>query len=425
MDLAGRGNLDLAPGAALVILESPQQLDPLGGVNARLLVFAACALVPTLAIVTTLASVREISNPVFSILALVVIIVACAYYVRATSPFRAPFSLGSHAIVCLLALLAVALDALGQAGSNTLVRDDWAPIAIAALSVTFGSYRPPWEILACGVVTAMGVAAIVFAGSASYTANVPPVLFAALASLPVLAAGLAAAAISRSLVLDLRAWRRDGSTPDDVDASEAGIVHESTVAHHRALAEQGALPFLQSIVDSSEITPADAAHARELSHELRALMILDDQQSWVTRLVTGVDDPHRLSDGMDPDQRGCLRAIVTHLESNSTATAPALRLSFTLESPGRIRRAGATVCCTLEFGIDSARNTRVQLGPFVAIARAVFTGTEIGFTGTHGTIHLRFAATGAALRPARSLRSRVDRDDPDRDSPLRHASVDS
>ena len=408
-----------------MIRESPQQLDPLGGVTARLLVYAACALVPVLAIVTTLASAREISNPVFSVLALIVIVVACAFYVRATSPFRAPFSLGSHAIVCLLALLAVVLDALGQAGSNSLVRDDWAPIAIAALSVTFGSYRPPWEILACAVVTAIGVAAVVFAGSASYAADVPPVLFAALAAMPVLAAGLAAAAISRSLVLDLRAWRSDGSTPDNLRPSGAGVVLESTVVHHRALAEQGALPFLQSIVDSSEITEADAAHARELAHELRALMILDNEQSWVTRLVTGAGDPQRLSDGMDPDQRGCLRAIVTHLESNSGATAAGLRLSFALELPGRIRRAGATVCCTLEFDLDSDRNTRVQLGPFIAIARAVFVDTTVEFTGTRGRITLRFAASPAALRSARSLRSRFERDDPDRDSPLRHASVDS
>lgn len=408
-----------------MIRESPQQLDPLGGVTARMLVFAACALVPVLAIVTTLGSMSEISNPLFSVAALLVIIAACAYYVRATSPFRAPFSMGSHAIVCLLALLAVGLDAVGQAGTNSLVRDDWAPIAIAALSVTFGSYRPPWEILACGVVTALGVAVIVYSGSSSYVADVPPVLFAALAAMPVLAAGLAAAAISRSLVLDLRAWRRDGRTPDDVDASEAGVVLESTVAHHRALAEQGALPFLQAIVDSSEITAEDAAHARELAHELRALMILDDQQSWVTRLVTGVDDPHRLSDGMDPDQRGCLRAIVTHLESDSGSSPAALRLSFALELPGRIRRAGATVCCTLDFDIDSARTTRVQLGPFIAIARAVFVATSIEFSGTRGTIQLRFSASPAALRAARSLRSRFDRDDPDRDSPLRHASVDS
>ena len=408
-----------------MIHESPQELDPLGGLTARLLVFSACALVPVLAIATTLGATHEVSNPLFSILALLAIVVACAYYVRATSPFRAPFSIGSHAVVCLLALLAVALDALGQAGSNSLVRDDWAPIAIAALTVTLGSYRPPWEILVCGVVTAAGVAVIVFAGASSYVADVPPAYFAALAAMPVLAAALAAAAISRSLVVDLRAWRREGSTPDDIDAAEPGLVLESTVAKHRALAEQGALPFLQSIVDAAEITEADAAHARDLSRELRALMILDNQQSWVTRLVTGVDDPHRLSDGMDPDQRGCLRAIVNYLESSSAPESAALRLSFRRELPGRIRRAGATVCCTLEFDIDSARNSRVQLGPFVAIARTVFADTVIEFSGTRGTIHLRFAAGPSTLRPGRNLRSRIDRDDPDRDSPLRHASVDS
>ena len=410
-----------------LIRESPQALDPLGGLSARILVWVACALIPLLGVLTSILSAREISYPVFSVLAIFVVAIACVYYIRATSPFRAPFTMGSHAVVCLLALLGVGLDALGQAQTNSLVRDDWAPVAIAALTVTFGAYRPPWEILVCALFTTAAVAMIVYAGAASYVANVPPAVFASLAAMPVLAAGLASAAISRSLVTDLRAWREREEAPGDlsVTAHEPGAVLESTVAHHRALAERGAVPFLQAIVDAEQITEEDAGRARELSSELRALMILDDEQRWVTRLVTGVDDPHRLSDGMDPDQRGCLRAIVTHVESSGDNAASSLSLSFAIDARGRARAKAATVCCTLAFDIRSARTTRVQLGPFVAIARAVFSDATIEFTGTRATIRLSFPASKAALRDTRTRRARVDRDDPDRDSPLRHASVDS
>jgi len=410
-----------------MIRESPQGLDPLGGLSARMLVYVACTVVPLLAIVTTLASAGEVSTPWASVLAILVISAACAYYVRATSPFRAPFGMGAHAIVCLLALLAVGLDAFGQAGSNSLVRDDWAPVAIAAITVSFGAYRPPWEILACALVTTVVVALVIFAHADSYMADVPPVVFAVLASMPVLAAGLAATAISRSLVKDLIAWRERGETPDDVGVvSEApGEVLESTVAHHRALAERGAVPFLRSIIDTATISAVDADRARELSSELRALMILDDQQRWVTRLVTGVDDPQRLSDGMNPDQRGCLRAIVNHVESSGGGAESALSLSFAVEARNRARAKTATVCCTLAFDIRSSRTARVQLGPFVAIARAVFSDATIDFSGSRATIRLSFPAARGALRSARLLRARSDRDDPDRDSPLRHASVDS
>jgi len=385
-----------------VIRVSPQQLDPLGGITARLLVFMVAMLSIPIAVVMTVASADQISHPGLELGAIIAMVASGGYFIRATSPFRAPFGRRAFAIVLALACIAIVLDAFAQQGTNTMVRDDWPPIVLALLTVSLGSYRPPWEIIGASLLTALVAALSTLVGAPTFRADAPTPLFAILIALPIIAAGLAAAAASRSQVIDLQRWRDGDHEPraghpaigdrglDDV--ALAGLVG------HRALLEEDAIPFLALIAEKSRVTRRDGARARALSKDMRALMIIDDEERWVTRLVGGANDPRRLSVAMTPEQRGCLRAIITHVRSSAEFDGDSLRLGFSVDprNPSRAR-------CTLRVGIHSARRARVQLAPFAAIARGVFFDADSDFSSRGARIVFRFAVSAGST----SFRPRV------------------
>lgn len=376
-----------------IITQSPQQLDPFGGFIARVLVIVGVSASILVAVVMSLLSAEQVSSPQLQLAAIGAITAAGLFYVYASSPFRAPFGRREHALVGLLILVAVVLEALAQLGTNTLVRDDWAPIAAAILTLTLGSFRPPWEILLGAIITAGFIGWVTLLGAGSLQADVPPAVFALLESMPVLACGLAAAAFSRSLVRDLNEWK---AAPFALPV--AGV---PWLASHRALAEEQALPFLAAIADAPAVTAADGERARALSRELRALMILDDEATWVSRLVVGANDPLRLATALTSDQRGCLRAIVNHVRSSADFESARLELNFL---------TSATVAgqaeCVLVISAEAARSTRVKLAPFAAIARTVFADAAITFAPDAVSCVFRFDAPSAravrAPRPSAS-----------------------
>lgn len=390
----GRRNLHFHPGSALVIRVSPQQLDPLGGITARLLVTIVAILTPLIAVGMTITAAREVSNPWFELAALGTIIACCAYLVRATSPFRASFGRSAHALVLALACAAIVLEALAQHGTNLMVRDDWAPIVLALLIVTLGSYRPPWEIVIGSVLTAVVAGLSTSIGATSFRADAPTGLFAILAALPILAAGLAAAAFSRSLVLDLERWRAGALAEPAllpalvaVDSRIDDLALASAVGH-RGLLESAAIPFLIRMSTKEFVTRRDGARARAIARNLRLLLIIDDEERWVTRLVAGTRDPRSLAAELTPEQRGCLRAIVNHVSSSAEFDASTLRLGFSVDP-----RHPNTARCTLRVALHAPRRARVQLAPFAAIARGVFIDADSSFDSRSARIVFRFAAT--------------------------------
>ena len=371
---------------ARIIRQGPQQLDPFGGFVARMLVIVAVVASICIAVVMSFLARDQISDPRLLALAIATIAAAGGYYIYASSPFRAPFGRSQHAVVSLLVLAAVVLESLAQLGSNTLVRDDWGPIVAAILTLTLGAFRPPWEITLGAIITAGFVGWVTILGSGSLAADVPPIVFALLESAPVLACGLAAAAYSRSLVVDLTEWKAAPFT--------VAVDGVPWLASHRALAEQQALPFLRAIAEAPEVTVADGSRARALARELRALMIIDDETTWISRLVVGVNDPLKLSAALSADQRGCLRAIVNHVRSSADFASATLELNLLVSTT-----VSGQAECVLVIGTEAARRTRVQLAPFAAIARTVFSDATITFAPDAVSCVLRFEAPAVPRRP--------------------------
>ena len=352
-------------------MSTPQQLDPLGGITARLVVIAAGIFAIITAAVMSVAGASQISKPLLAVAAVLVLVATVAFFVAATSAFRPPFSLVSHFVVYGGALLAVLLNAASQWGTNAFVRDDWGPVAMAIVIFTLGSYRAWPELLGSALISAVALAVLAALESDSLTTPVPVGVYALAIATPVLASGVASAAFSATLVEILRDWRAGVLTVRrEQSAPQPDVLAGAAASSHLGYLHGEVIPFLESVVASGEIGDRDGPRARSLSSELRALMVLDAEQSWAEQLVDSLDDPDRVAQRLSPGQRGSLRALVAHLRGAENSVAGSIALSMT---PG-----GGELTARIAPG----SNPRVRLAPFVAVARGIFPTAVGEFTGT-------------------------------------------
>ena len=362
-----------------MIERTPQQLDPLGGITARFIVIIAGVFAVTVAVLMSLFTTEQTAYPALEVAAILVLMITVGYFMRKTSPYRAPFTRGSLAIVFTGSLLAVVLNSASQWGANTMVRDDWSPIAIAIVIVSLGSYRTSSEILVGTVVSAIVVAVIAALESGSLTTPVPVGVYSIVAASPVLASGIASAAFSRTLVDFLTDWRA-GLAPL---AAEPRADDAPPATSHRGYLHGEVIPFLESVAATGSVSTDDGARARVLSQELRVLMVLDAEQSWAAGIVDDLDDPDGLARLFDPGQRACLRALVASVRNTDIFVAGTVHLE--------IERDGRAVSGELRVDHVPGSNPRVRLAPFVAVARSAFAEAEGTFTPT--SFCLRFAFT--------------------------------
>jgi hypothetical protein len=367
-----------------------QQLDPLGGITARPLVVVAVFVAVAVAGIMSVVTSEQVSRPALEAAALVAITASGLYYIRATSPFRASFSMRSHAVVCLLALAAVLLNAFAQWGGNAVIRDDWGPVAMAIMTVTLGSYRPAREIVICTLVTGGVIAVLAAMQAETFRSDVPALVYALLPATPVFAAGAAAATFSRSLVGSLLAWRASAGSGAASAPDAPGDAAPAKSSHLVHLDDQ-VIPFLAGVYSTASLTEADGTRARVLARELRMLMVMDAERSWLERIVRRVSDPDRLAEGMGESERGFLRAVVAHVRHSDVFDDDTLRVSLVGSARGR----------QLVIEVDSrpGRNARVQLAPYIAVAHSLFAGVDWQIAGATLSIVLA-AETPARLEDA-------------------------
>jgi hypothetical protein len=349
------------------------------------------------AVGSSLSTPEQVSHPVLEAAALLAIAASGLYYIRATSPFRVAFSMRSHAVVCLLALAAVLLNSFAQWGTNTMVRDDWGPLAMAIVTVTLGSYRPWREIVACTLVCAAVIAALSFLQADSFRAEIPALVYAILPATPVLASGAAASTFSRSLVSSLLDWRRTAGLGEASALDERDRPPGPRTASHLVHLDEQVMPFLRVIAHVGEVTEADGARARLLARELRTLMLIDTERSWLERIVRRVSDPQRIAEQLGESERGFLRAVVAHVRRSDLFDADTLRLTL------RERAEGQTV--TAEVECLPGRNPRVHLAPYIAVAHSLFASVDWQIAGTTLTI---VVAAGTPARRRGGQQSRRD-----------------
>jgi hypothetical protein len=343
--------------------DTAQELDPLSGITARL--FAIGAVVVALVVAMSMSAITadQTNNWGLEAAAIAAIGASGYVYVRSVSPFRAPFPRSALVVVSLLALLAVVLEAAAQWGTNSVVRDDWAPVTLAILTLTFGSWRPAWEIAVGTVACALVIGSLAYARSAGFDADVPAIVFAVLSATPVLATGFAASAFSRSLVDSLLAWRSGVPQPQASAPHDLEIPASARASHLVHLDEQ-VYPFLERVAGQPELSAADGERARMLARELRTLLVLDAERSWLSRIVRSTDDRHRFAERLGEAERGFIRALISHLRTSAAFDDERMRLM--------LHGTEWEATCTIVVPCRPSHNPRVQLAPYVGVGRSVF-----------------------------------------------------
>ncbi|MFD1715204.1 hypothetical protein ACFSBZ_12050 [Amnibacterium flavum] len=358
--------------------DTPQTLDPLGGITARFTVFLATAIAVVIATTFTAMSVPEITRPWAVIGSLASLAAALTVLVVSASPFRAPFRRGSAIAFLALLALAVWLEAVSKLGADTHVLNDWGALVVAILMFPLGCYRPARELVVAAVVMAFVVAGVPLVHMHSLVTDVPPLVFSIVITAPVLGGGIAAAAFSRSLVGDLTAWRETARSAASVGTQSATLTAEIE-ADRLALLSREILPLLSSVVSTGRLTSHESDHARMLASSLRSTLVDETDRSWLEELGVDLSDPDRESDAWQPAQRAALRAVLERLAESW----PGVDVVLTVTA-----QDGETHVDLVGTFTRGTRPSRNQLAPYVATMRMVF--DRVAVRSSQDTVQMHF-----------------------------------
>jgi len=340
---------------------SPQQLDPLAGVTAQafawVFAFAAFATAAGLSLVHRV----EYHDLPPLLGAYTALAAAGTIVILASSPRRAPFTWRAAGSIHVFCLAAVFLEAAAQWGTNTAVRSDWAPLALALLVMATGCFRPAFEILGMTAVSALCVAAVTITGAAASGSPFPPVIYAGLTAGPILAAGVGAAVFSATLVRRLLRWR-DATHGVRLEAVERMRLRvRDDLRDERLTMIEGEIgPFLREVLALGEAVDETAESARRLADQLRQALVHEADGVWLDGIVAALNDDAGLAARMDETQRAAVEAVCTALADRHVRAS--------------LERAGRRIRLLLVWD----RAGRGRLGPELqAMLRHVFPGARV------------------------------------------------
>ena len=308
--------------------DTPQTLDPLGGLTARYFASASTGIAGGVVALMLAVFSSSIQSPLLQTVALSAFAVAAVSNLQGVDPRRFPYGPVRHALLHALMLVAFAFDCASRPPGVT---GSWAPVALTILVVVMGSFRPWIEILAFTAVSAIGIAVIAWLGGA------PPDHVLAYV-VPLLAVGAGAAAFSRVLVTRVRAWQRSNEHMVDTERASIRASEEAeAIARRTELVDYRVGPFLEQILASGQVTPVDAARARGLATTLRTMLLRSARASWLAELVDELDDPDRILDTLNADQRRVIGAGLAEARYSAPIVLGTVRAVFTAGPPRSMR----------------------------------------------------------------------------------------
>jgi hypothetical protein len=360
-----------------------QQLDPVGTLGSRMLAIVLAVGAFYYGIVMTVRSLDQVSNLPLAILALLWLAAAALTVVIASSPNRAPFTRPAHIVVHLLAVGAVALSVASQWGTNTVIQDDFGPLSLGLLLLAIGPYRPAIELATAGSLSAVFVGFLTLLEVPVLESTTPPVAFVLAGMAPVLALSYASAVYSGRLVESLERWQRRAmrSVATRTSRLKDGIAR-SVQQDRVMILGRDVLPFFNSVLDRTTITPDDRARAREIAESIRALMVAEADRTWLVvvvddgadsrRLRRTVIDPDGRASAMVSDQRTVLRALIVAILDEPTFEPDTL----TIELGGRGRVSRGVVTARIDASDPLVRSA---FAPYFAVMRIVFSRLRVEF----------------------------------------------
>ncbi|GAB3038753.1 hypothetical protein GCM10027052_17920 [Parafrigoribacterium mesophilum] len=333
------------------------------------------------ALSATVLTAEEITWPALSVLSLLVLGVACALVIVATSARRAPFRRRSHVLVHCVVWVAVIASAAAGWGTNRFVRDDWWPVSFGLLVLALSPYRPAKELAAWGSISALFLGFLTLLQSEGLATAAPPAAYVLTAMTPMLALCFASVAYADTSVDSLEQWRRQTKQAGAamVNRFREGITR-SVQQDRVTILGRDVLPYFSDILARDRITDDDRDRARDIAAAIRRVMVTEADRSWLEALVDSVAGPGaeggrvwdeaRLASDMRREQRTVLRALLTALCEDPGFDRDSIR--FRLEADGALAR----VTFTADFA-QSERIARSLMAPYLAIMRVSFAQVRI------------------------------------------------
>ncbi len=351
---------------------TPQQLDPAGSIGSRtltrLLMFATFAY----AVVITLVSSKEIHSVPLAVASLLLLGSAATVVLIQSRPERAPLRRMTFVVALGLMLLATIASAASSWKFDVFVGDDWPAIALGALLLAIGPYRPTRELAVGGIVSAAVVGVVVSLQVPWLAAADPPAAFIVVAISPLLALCFGSVAYSRASIAAVEKWKHRAEEEDDPTATrtlEVGIAR--AVQQDRVtILSRDVLPFFGEMLTRGELTDADRERARAIAESIRGVMVADVDRSWLEGVVeviapaAVVDDSERLAVYVDSEGRTALRTLLVAIVESDGFDDRQLRVELFSDSD-------------LCSGVVMARLApelapRVEFAPYFALLRATF-----------------------------------------------------
>ncbi len=372
-----------------------QQLDPVGTLSNRMLAIVLAVVAFYYGIVMTIRSLDQVSSLPLAVLALLWLAAASLTVVVASAPSRAPFTRSAHVVVHLLAIGATALSVASQWGTNTVIQDDFGPMALGLLMLAIGPYRPATELASAGSLSAVFVGFLTLLEVPALGSSTPPVAFVLVGMTPVLALSYASATYSGRLVDSLERWQRRAMRSVVSRASRLKDGIARSVQRDRVMIlGRDVLPFFNSVLERDTITQDDRARAREIADAIRTLMVAEADRTWLEVVAgdDGVDaermrrtviDPGGRASAMVSDQRTVLRALIVAILDEPTFVPHTLKI----ELGGR----GSVCRGVLTARLDTSDSVvRSVLAPYLAVMRIVYTGVQVEFQNLTLTIGFQY-----------------------------------
>jgi hypothetical protein len=364
-----------------------QQRDPLAALISRSASLLAAIAVPVFAAGNTWFGRESIENPVVALLALFFVVVSSVVLVVQSSPLRAPLTSRTHAIVVGSALVALLLSVLSMGESDAYLRDDWGGPVVGLFIVSLAPYRPARELLTSGVLSAIFAGFVAVVQADSFVTVAPVGAFVIVAVTPIVAMSLAAAAFVNVLVRSLDRWRVRADRAFTAMTGERGeSIARSVQQDNVTVLNQEVVPFFTALLDGAVVDENTRERARQISAEVRALMVADVDRTWLESVVdqvgrgyggdapgaagTIVRDEQRLAEHMSTDERTAVRAFVVALHDAPSFDDETVEIS--------IVRDGSRCEVVLRATVDSELNVlKGPLAPFLAVIRVMFSDLQV------------------------------------------------
>lgn len=362
---------------------SPQQVDPLGALSSRPVTALAAVAAVVYATVSTVLTRDEIVMPAAAVGALAALVAAGVVLVLASSPLRAPLTRWSVAGVVALGALAAVLAAVASAGHNSMVRDDWASLAVGLLLVGLAPYRPALDLVAAGLASAVVLTAIVLVEREAFLTDVPVLVFVVVAVTPVLALSLAGASFSAAFTTLVERWIAGASSARQASADEfRSSVARSVQQDRVTILNRDVAPFFGEVVAAGVVTEADVERARRISADLRSTMVAEADRSWLeqvladpaTRVSGVVVDVGRAAGRMTAAHRTSLRALLVAFGESDAVLPDTVRIELEQGLDAEEERVEARISVATASSESAVRH---RLAPYLAVVRIVFDDLQV------------------------------------------------